>query len=230
MHYQPQQLILLILSILLFFFSFMRCNIHLIKPLPTISFYHRTISSAYQSRFWQPYPGSMASARKRSRNAAGGDEGNVFGVLESLSRPISPPRKKLRQINIQKSPWQLTRIRDLPDEENKDTVSLQDILGDPLIRECWQFNFLHDIPFIVDAFDESVRCLVQLHVVHGFWKRSDLNRILLSVGHLFLCCSQHIPLLTQIFPLFPLSLAFILTRNIFWIQIRIMLSFFSLLN
>ncbi|PNP48743.1 hypothetical protein TGAMA5MH_00197 [Trichoderma gamsii] len=122
----------------------------------------------------------MAFARKRSRNGADGDESSGFDSIKSLSRPISPPRKKFRQSNIQKSPWQLTRIRDLPDEVNKDTVSLQDLLSDPLILECWQFNFLHDIPFVMNAFDESVRDSIRLHVVHGFWKRSDLNRIHLS--------------------------------------------------
>lgn len=127
----------------------------------------------------------MDYSRKRQRNA---DDGDEFGVLASLSRPISPPRKKLRQrgvhVHVEKSPWQLTRIRDVPDEFNKDTVALEDILGDPLIIECWQFNFLHDIPFVMNAFDERVRHSVQLHVVHGFWKRSDLNHVILSVcGH-----------------------------------------------
>ena len=47
------------------------------------------------------------------------------------------------------SPIQLTRIRDLPPQCNVDTVSLKDILGDPLIRECWQFNFCLDLDFIM---------------------------------------------------------------------------------
>lgn len=120
----------------------------------------------------------MDSSRKRQRSV---DEGNGFEALASLSRPISPPRKRFRQV-VQKSPWQLTRIRDVPEELNKDTVTLEDILGDPSITECWQFNFLHDIPFVMDAFDRRVRDSVQLHVVHGFWKRNDLNRVVLSVG------------------------------------------------
>jgi hypothetical protein len=115
----------------------MRCNIHLAKPLPITSFCHPTISSVNHCRVWQPYPEIMDDVRKRPENAADGDEDNEFRSLESLSKPISPPRKRLRQLNIHKSPWQLTRIRDLPDEVNKDTVSLQDLLGDPLIRECW---------------------------------------------------------------------------------------------
>jgi tyrosyl-DNA phosphodiesterase-1 len=47
------------------------------------------------------------------------------------------------------SPIQLTRIRDLAPHQNVDTVQLKDILGNPLIRECWNFNFLFDIDFVM---------------------------------------------------------------------------------
>lgn len=186
----------------------MCCHLPLIKPLPIIFSCHRITRSLNHCQIWKPYPAIMDYDRKRSRNADG-DESDGFGALESLSRPISPPRKRLRQVDVQKSPWQLTRIRDLPEEVNKDTVSIQDLLGDPLIRECWQFNFLHDIPFVMNAFDESIKHLIKLHVVHGFWKRSDLSRIVLSVGHIFPCCCNHMPTLPH-----SVSLTlFIFTKN-----------------
>lgn len=47
------------------------------------------------------------------------------------------------------SPIQLTRIKDLPASHNLDTVGLEDILGDPMIRECWNFNFLFDVEFVM---------------------------------------------------------------------------------
>jgi tyrosyl-DNA phosphodiesterase-1 len=47
------------------------------------------------------------------------------------------------------SPVQLTKIRDLAPAKNIDTVSLKDILGDPLIRECWNFNYLFDLHFVM---------------------------------------------------------------------------------
>jgi hypothetical protein len=100
---------------------------------------------------------------------------------ESLQRSISPPRKRNKQSATIKSPWQLTWIQDLPESDNKDAVSLRDLLGDPLISECWEFNFLHDIPFLMNAFDPDTRHLVKVHVVHGFWKREDENRIALEV-------------------------------------------------
>jgi len=83
---------------------------------------------------------------------------------------------------IIKSPFQLTWIRDLPESSNVDAVSLKDILEDPLIKECWNFNYLHDLEFLMDAFDEDVRNLVKVHVVHGFWKREDESRLRLKAG------------------------------------------------
>jgi len=81
-----------------------------------------------------------------------------------------------------KSPFQLTSITDLPASLNVDAVSLKDILGDPLISECWEFNYLHDLDFLMDAFDEDVRDLVKVHVIHGFWKKEDQSRLNLIVG------------------------------------------------
>jgi tyrosyl-DNA phosphodiesterase-1 len=134
---------------------------------------------------------------KRSASAA--------QVPTSLTNPVSPPLKKRRLVApepaVQEagekaaetkpssstpscfpSPFKLTKIRDLPPELNKDCISLKDILGDPIISECWQFNYMHDIDFILSAFDEDVRHLVKLHIVHGFWKREDPSRLALQVG------------------------------------------------
>lgn len=107
------------------------------------------------------------------------------GQVDSLSRPISPPGKRRRQPAVVESPWQLTWIRDLPEDSNRDAVTLKDLLGDPLIAECWEFNFLHDINFLMDAFDPDTRHLVHVHVVHGFWKREDANRLALTVSSLY---------------------------------------------
>lgn len=59
---------------------------------------------------------------------------------------------------------------------NADTLTLHDILGDPMIRECWNFNYLFDIGFIMKHFDPDVRDLVKVKIVHGFWKRDDERR------------------------------------------------------
>ncbi|MDA4132160.1 MAG: tyrosyl-DNA phosphodiesterase 1, partial [Thaumarchaeota archaeon] len=98
---------------------------------------------------------------------------------QSEERPGRPRRFK--------SPFQLTAIRDLPAEANVDAVMLRDVLGDPLIAECWEFNYLHDIDFLMGHFDEDVRDLVRVHVVHGFWKREDESRLALQVRSASIC-------------------------------------------
>ncbi|KAI9368255.1 tyrosyl-DNA phosphodiesterase-domain-containing protein [Aspergillus egyptiacus] len=77
------------------------------------------------------------------------------------------------------SPIQLTQIRGFGTSHpnNVDTVRLPDILGDPMIRECWQFNYMFDVDFLMRQFDADVRELVQVKVVHGSWKRESENRI-----------------------------------------------------
>ncbi|KLU81943.1 hypothetical protein MAPG_01023 [Magnaporthiopsis poae ATCC 64411] len=75
------------------------------------------------------------------------------------------------------SPFRLTHIRDLGPEDNVDAVQLKDVIGDPLISECWDFNYLHDINFLLGNFDEDVRHMVKVNVVHGFWKKDDPRRI-----------------------------------------------------
>ena len=47
------------------------------------------------------------------------------------------------------SPFQLTKIRDLGPQCNAHTVTLKDILCDPMIKECWNFNYLFDLDFVM---------------------------------------------------------------------------------
>ncbi|KAH8424596.1 tyrosyl-DNA phosphodiesterase 1 [Aspergillus melleus] len=120
-------------------------------------------------------------------------------LLASLHRPISPPLPSSTSSSSQtpnpnqplnslpttskpkllSSPFQLTHIRDLGSSSanNVDTVRLRDLLGDPMIRECWQFNYLFDVDFLMQQFDEDVRALVDVKVVHGSWKREAPNRV-----------------------------------------------------
>lgn len=96
----------------------------------------------------------------------------------STQTPTKEKDSNKTKDNIFPSPIQLTHIRDLPASSghNTDTVRLRDILGDPLIRECWQFNYLFDVDFLMSQFDEDVRRLVKVKVVHGSWKRDAPNR------------------------------------------------------
>ncbi|KAE8372423.1 tyrosyl-DNA phosphodiesterase I [Aspergillus bertholletiae] len=93
-----------------------------------------------------------------------------------------------RKPRVIPSPFQLTHIRDLAASSgnNVDAVRLRDILGDPMICECWQFNYLHDVDFVMGQFDEDVRRLVKVKVVHGSWKRDAPNRLRIDEA-----CSRH---------------------------------------
>jgi tyrosyl-DNA phosphodiesterase-1 len=64
-------------------------------------------------------------------------------------RPEAPLKVQNDNAKFIPSPFHLTRIRDLPDSSNVDTIRLTDILGDPMIRECWQFNYMFDIDFLM---------------------------------------------------------------------------------
>jgi tyrosyl-DNA phosphodiesterase-1 len=136
--------------------------------------------------------------RSRKRRRLSIDEGpqtNSKNLPHTLTSTISPPplrRKQNVQVEtpkVRKSPFQLTWIQDLPEASNHDAVSLKDILGDPLIAECWEFNYLHNLDFLMDAFDEDVRSLVKVHVIHGFWKNEDPARLSLKVNSFSVHCT-----------------------------------------
>ena len=136
-----------------------------------------------------------------ARNDSGAANGEMVSLV-SLSRPVTPPfacrtpqvETKQRRTSthvpskdgytIIPSPIQLTHIQGLSDNSgnNIDTIKLRDILGDPMIKECWQFNFCFDIDFIMDQFDPDVKSIVQVKVVHGSWKKESPNRIRIEVG------------------------------------------------
>ncbi|KAI4129942.1 MAG: hypothetical protein LQ347_003570 [Umbilicaria vellea] len=71
--------------------------------------------------------------------------------LARVDQDQSMPNKSSssRIINKISSPVQLSRVEELAASSNIDTVSLEDILGDPLIKECWAFNYLFDVDFLM---------------------------------------------------------------------------------
>ena len=73
---------------------------------------------------------------------ASSDYSNNFS--KSTHEPtISQPK------SIFKSPVQLNFIEELPASSNVDCISLGSILGDPMIKECWLFNYLFDLDFVM---------------------------------------------------------------------------------
>jgi len=112
---------------------------------------------------------SAFSAPRSSHDASGYAVAHgTHGQDDYHHRPISPPSLKRKRsfedgstnhhsdsaaragrTLIVPSPIQLTRIKDLPDEYNVDAVTLHDLIGDALITECWQFNFLYNVDFLM---------------------------------------------------------------------------------
>lgn len=115
-------------------------------------------------------PRLLAPANKVSKEQIAG---NTSSSATSQNEPSS---------HVFSSPFHLTWVQDLPNAANTDAVTLKDLLGDPLIAECWEFNYLHDIDFLMAAFDQDTKDLVQVHLVHGFWKKEDESRLMLQVS------------------------------------------------
>lgn len=92
----------------------------------------------------------------------------------STSSSFSPTETPIKLLP---SPVQLIPVEDLPNTLNIDTISLKDILGNPLIKECWIFNYCIDVDFIMSQFDRDIRDLVQVKIVHGSWRKDDSNKI-----------------------------------------------------
>lgn len=126
---------------------------------------------AKRPRFNSAFPVLGVQQRTTHLETISGGFGTAF-MVEDDEQPTE----------LMTSPFRLNRVHGLPADDNKDTITLRDILGDPLITECWQFNFVHDVDFLMAHFDQDVRHLVDVHIVHGFWKEGDLNRELLEVG------------------------------------------------
>jgi tyrosyl-DNA phosphodiesterase-1 len=124
-------------------------------------------------------PPLTGQLRRDSPDKADDDDTVELSKLQGHKVPVCPGK----QLAAIRSPVQLTHILDLPSSSgnNVDTVKLKDILGNPLIRECWQFNYCFDVDFIMDNFDEDVKGLVQVKIVHGSWKKDSPNRIRVDV-------------------------------------------------
>ncbi|KAJ5994021.1 hypothetical protein N7451_009745 [Penicillium sp. IBT 35674x] len=121
----------------------------------------RSISPPARTRSGQPLTSISACPE------IPGDQDNGFPANSTSSPRLIP------------SPFQLTHIQDLPDKGgfNDGTVKLRDILGDPMIKECWQFNYCFDVDFVMSKFDQDVRSLVRVKIVHGSWERESMNKI-----------------------------------------------------
>ncbi|KAI1491662.1 tyrosyl-DNA phosphodiesterase [Biscogniauxia mediterranea] len=101
---------------------------------------------------------------------------NIQHAPHTMCLPGQAAHKRV----IVPSPFRLTTIRALPVENNHDTVQLIDLLNDPNITECWSFNYMHDIKFLMRHFPRETRTMVRVNIVHGFWHEENAERLALE--------------------------------------------------
>ena len=75
-------------------------------------------------------------------------EEDTLSTSESVAPDISKQHTH-SGIELIPSPIHLTKVEGLSSALNIDTFSLQDLVGDPLIKECWVFNYLFDVEFLM---------------------------------------------------------------------------------
>lgn len=91
-------------------------------------------------------PPATKTARKETIDLTDDADPSTEGWRSRLD--VETQLVKESTINIP-SPIRLTRVEGLAELNNIDTVSLRDIVGDPLIKECWVFNYLFDVDFLL---------------------------------------------------------------------------------
>jgi len=143
--------------------------------------------------------------------------------MDSLHRPISPPRRKRERdgnqesdseepdvaskkpkqksgsttddskdhvgirnkdiIRVIRSPIRLYRIKDLPDSENVDAVTLREIFApSSTLDEIWTINFMTDMPFLRGLIGREDEGRVKIRVIHGYWRQGDESRKIMEAG------------------------------------------------
>ncbi len=98
--------------------------------------------------------GSISPPPKRNASAKNGyfqnhvstDLNAIKGKVTLASDKGNVERPKPKEVP---SPVQLNFIEELPAISNVNTISLGSILGDPMIKECWLFNYLFDMDFVM---------------------------------------------------------------------------------
>ncbi|KAI5921539.1 tyrosyl-DNA phosphodiesterase-domain-containing protein [Camillea tinctor] len=125
----------------------------------------------YSTSTWSLYHGLTRSGRQSSPMDRA-----------SLSKPTSLLGKRyISQERVKvSSPFRLTSVKDLPPQDNLSTVELKDLLDDPNIVECWSFNYLHDVKFMMNHFPKETRAMVKVNIVHGFWHEEGIERVALE--------------------------------------------------
>lgn len=101
---------------------------------------------------------------------------------DATIKPTSARNAELAAVStpIPNVPFTLTHITSLPASANTGATTLHSLIGSPLLRELWVFNYCINLPFIMSQLDPDIRHAVKVYIVHGSWKRESQQRILLE--------------------------------------------------
>jgi tyrosyl-DNA phosphodiesterase 1 len=132
--------------------------------------------------------------------------------MSLLDRPISPPapkrpldqtgeeseyRNKVARvgqedgaaieanddIRIVRSPIRLYTVKDLPDSENVDTITIRDVLSPTsTLDEIWSFNMMTNMQFIRNAIGVVDENRVKVRIIHGYWQENNESRKVMEEG------------------------------------------------
>ncbi|KAK8198033.1 putative tyrosyl-DNA phosphodiesterase [Phyllosticta capitalensis] len=124
---------------------------------------------------------SVSPPARRQTALRAEPKSEAHATEELSSTTVAPEKESGQQTRstqeIVPSPFQLTRIRDLPSSANVDTVNIDDVLQDPLITETWVFNYMFDVDWLMSCLDDDTRALTKVKVIHGNWKREDPQKL-----------------------------------------------------
>jgi tyrosyl-DNA phosphodiesterase 1 len=144
------------------------------RPNTPLNSLNRDITPPPRSTGGTPGPALTPKSTGRGKQKVIQNDG------DSTESEDEGPVEKENGVEVVRSPFQLTRIRNLPASHNIDTINLSDIIGDPLIRELWLFDYLFDLDFVMQYLDPDVKSLVRVKIIHGSWKKEDGQRIRLE--------------------------------------------------
>ncbi|KAI5865155.1 phospholipase D/nuclease [Durotheca rogersii] len=112
-------------------------------------------------------PASPPSSRHRWISTSASRPASLITKNPFGERRVGQVKPRARKGMMTPSPFRLTTVAALPNNTNVETVSVRDVLGDPLISECWSINDTHDIPWFMSQFHKGPGFPTTVHIIQG---------------------------------------------------------------
>ncbi|CAO3659474.1 unnamed protein product [Umbelopsis ramanniana] len=109
----------------------------------------------------------MSNKRARESNEDVEIEPNLKRPLNAYLQNELDSIKLAEHSQYADSGVNLTYAAGCTEEENYDTVTLRDIIGDENLRELYQFNFTVDLHYLMENLAENVKSSAKIRVIHG---------------------------------------------------------------